>query len=569
MISSEPKPNKMHEQDAERGLLASEGKRPPMEHAGFASVGHSEEPDLKKEAEGCMQKRESYISKNRTPKSALDGCKRIIERRKNVLDSDLYGSKPKQPANVVVGSIPPQQEDEQEKTQRKKRLSCRDIADLLLATDDWRKEDRLLLHYEKDKGFWRVLPKSNENFELRCCCDREYADEINKNSLSEVFEWLLTDAPDFPTASNAKSTKYINLKDVAIDWRDGCTTVHNRKNLYFRYYLNISSDDLENARNGSFEKFLKAVYPEDKQTEHEFKKFVGLALSGFRGEKTAAILHGPSNTGKSLVLNLLKKLMGKELTASVSFSQITEDFVITQLLGKSLSVSGEISGTNNKRLDVFKSITGRDTLTMSFKSKDHFQSCFYCMLVFASNVFPQIADVRELEIFLQRVQIFPFDNVVPRSEWIPNLEDVLYEDRGAILEFAMEGLRAWEADGRQFIESKAMLGKKKEFKRESNNFAIFLEEYACPNPMSRVTHREINKRYQEFCIQEGLVPLAGNVWPVILKETWPVKSVTIDGYDPSTNESSRNRGYQGIELRSTPYDSNVASQIFGPDKEIW
>jgi len=581
MLGNEPRPKEMYEHGLEQRLLASENKRPPMEHIGFASLTKLSEPNLKKEEKkpvvvhdilsynkrkkwaASRISKEQILRQENSSENAFRGVDEVSHpgalESKEVLQQSKTADTAKEERKMLV--------DEAENSQKKKRISCRDIADILLATDDWRKEDRLLLHYEKDKGFWRVIPKSNENYELRCCFDGELADEINKNTLSEIYEWLLVDAPLFPAALSANSTDYINLLDVAIDWRDGYTTVHKRKKLYFRYYLNISSDDIKNARNGSFKSFLRTVYPDEKETKREFMKFTGLALSGFRAEKTAVIIHGPSSTGKSVFLGLLEKLMGEELTASVSFSQIAQDFAITQLLGKSLSISGEISGTSNKRLDVFKSVTGRDKLTMSFKGKDHFQSRFYCMLVFASNVFPQIADVRELNIFLQRVQIFPFDNVIPRSEWIPNLEEVLYEDRGAILEFAMKGLREWEADGCQFIESKEMREKKMEFKRESNSFALFLEEYAYPNPMSRATHREINQRYQEFCLQEGLVPLNGNVWPIVLKESWSVKSVIIETRDPNTKEVSRSRGYQGIELSNTPYDYYASSQIFGADAQ--
>ncbi len=444
-------------------------------------------------------------------------------------------------------------DDESEKQEKtNKRLSNSDLAECLLSSGDWLvDEGEVLMHYESDKGYWRALAKTNDNRELRGAVPKEYAPEINKNTLGELYEWLVIYANPF--VPNPKAKHYINLMDVAIDWRDESCVV-DRKELHFRTYLRVKSSDLHKESTGSFKKYLKSVFGEDKATRREFKKFIGIVLSEIRDQKQAFIMHGPSNTGKSVLLNLLRKLLGEGLTSSISFSQFSNEFAVARLTGKVLNVSGEVTGTNNKRLDLFKSVTGNDCLTTAFKNQDHYDLHPHCLFVFAANVYPQIADPREVEFFLRRIVFYPFENVVQRQEWIPDLELRLYEDCGAILKVAMDGLRAWEADSCQIKESPAMLERKKDFRREFDSFNMFAEQYISFDSSTKVASHEVASHYKYFCAQNNLVPLADNVWPVLLKQKFSCKEVTLVEYDEVTGQQKRRRGYAGIKLLKT--DSN-------------
>ena len=242
------------------------------------------------------------------------------------------------------------------------------------------------------------------------------------------------------------------------------------------------------------------------------------------------------------MLNLLKKLVGSEFTASVSFSQLGNEFAISRLVGKRLNVSGEVSGTTNKRLDIFKSLTGNDEIEVCNKYEDFAAFANEALLVFACNNFPPVQSVPELESFLARVIIFPFENQKPRDQWIPELESVLMEDAAGILEAAIEGLRQLEEDEFQMKETQPMKEAKIEFVRLYDNFSLFAERYLIENPEKKTASRDISLAYNQFCAEENLMPMAENVWAQRLKQTFYCKSTTlmVDG--------KRARGFQGVEL---------------------
>lgn len=58
---------------------------------------------------------------------------------------------------------------------------------------------------------------------------------------------------------------------------------------------------------------------------------------------------------------------------------------------------------------------GNDTLITEFGNQDHFNLHTYCLLVFAVNVYPQVAAPREVGFFLHRIIFYLFENVIQRQ----------------------------------------------------------------------------------------------------------------------------------------------------------
>lgn len=424
-----------------------------------------------------------------------------------------------------------------------KKLSASEWAEILRNRNDFAVWNGRLHIYIKKFGYWRMVKSTNDNREIRQLFTSDERRYINKNMLKEISEWLILDSSPMPDV-RGESRYYLNLRDCAVDWRrKKREPIYDRKRLYFRYYINLGSYDLNRTSTGKFQNFLNDVFGTHEKTKREFCKFLGLCLSDIRDLKIAAFLYGPSNTGKSVMLNLLKKLIGSEFTASVSFSQLGNEFAISRLVGKRLNVSGEVSGTTNKRLDIFKSLTGNDEIEVCNKYEDYAAFANEALLVFACNNFPPVQSVPELESFLSRVIIFPFENQKPRDQWIPELESVLMEDAAGILDAAIEGLRQLEEDDFSMKETNPMQNAKREFVRLYDNFSLFADEYLIENPQSRIATREIGRAYGMFCMREGLIPLAENIWVQRLKQKFVCESTTV------SVDGGRIRGFQGIELR--------------------
>lgn len=422
-----------------------------------------------------------------------------------------------------------------------KKTSMVEVAyDYLCSVYDFIEVDEQLYVYIEEHGYWRFLDESNNNRALRRLLDPNFRVKISKFGLSDVHECMVSRATHFTSDIFEKSSfEYINFKDCALNWRTG-ETIKNRKKLYFRYSLSIDLPTKEST--GKFEKFITNVFQGDNDTKREFSKFVGLALSDIRTLKSAFYLYGPSNTGKSVMLNLLRYLVGEEHCSAVSFSMMSNEFSIANLYGKRLNLSGEVSGATTNRLDIFKSLTGNDLLIANRKGISYLGFQPRCLLVFGANTLPQISNPSEFESFISRIMVFPFLNIVPRAKWDQDLLDKLKADSSGVIDFAIKGLKRLKEDNYKIKETQTMSNIKAEYSGYSDSFSLFMKRYIVESKCDQISSEDITRAYKQFCKINDYPELASNQYMMALQRRFYTKKVFMQ--NPVSDKPQR--GYKHI-----------------------
>lgn len=476
------------------------------------------------------------------------------EKALNYLEEDIFDTEAQELEQATDGVSQKSEVDEinnqeQQRAGKEKGKTNTNyfMALTLMGKHEFRVFDEQLYTYD-EKGYWELIPETDANRKLRSMIPDIYRDDVNKNMLREMYEWLRIEAMPMECDKEVRK-KYLNFKNCILDWETGEILDHTPE-YNLRYQLQIEyaeCNEGEKPTDSAFCRFVTDVFGDDQETIREFAKFLGLCLSDIRWLKLCCFLYGPSNTGKSVFLNLLKLLIGEKWTSSVSFAQMSNEFAVTQLLGKRINLSAEVSGTTNKRLDIFKSLTGNDTITACFKGKDHFQFVNECLLVFACNTFPSVQSLGDFESFLSRLIVFPFTNVKERSEWIDDLEHKLLQDSSHIIQMAINGLHYLQEDGFCFNESAAMKRCKQEFIGQYNSFLLFAEQYIEEDPEGTVMSSEIGAAYAKFCQEEEYPRLADNVWVPIVKQKFRCVRKIIERID-ERGMKRRARGFEGITL---------------------
>lgn len=393
--------------------------------------------------------------------------------------------------------------------------------------------------YVKKSGYWKLITDSESQREIRKRVERKWRGRINKNNLQEIYEWLILDAKQLDPSVFREGRHYLNFCDVAYNWNKNEVT-KDRKKLYFRYSLQVPFD--LKGGNGKFKDFVNDIFGADTKSIEQFQKFIGLALSDMRTFKYAFILYGPSNSGKSVLMNVLRFLVGAEATASVSFSQMSSEFHTAQLNGRRLNLSAEVSGVTLSRLDVFRALCGNDEVLVSNKMKDPFSFVNRCLLIFACNCLPKISDPMEAQSVVERLIIFPFKNAKPREEWDTKLTEKLYEDYPNIIKFAIEGLRLFEESNHTIEESPAMRQCKMQYAAQYDSFSMFAQKYIVSSQEERVSSASIKRAYHQYCLLNDCVELNDNVWGQIIKRNFVCVSTTL------SDREHRVRGYKGVTL---------------------
>ena len=262
--------------------------------------------------------------------------------------------------------------------------------------------------------------------------------------------------------------------------------------------------DVKQALNGEeLEKFFEyALSKEDRQTILEF---FGYCMTKNKGFQKFLLLKGSRGTGKSVLLSLLEKIVGRENVSNVPLQNLEEKFYSIQLLHKLVNVCCDLSALPLKSTNSIKLITGNDFITDSYKGKDLITFCPYAKLVFSCNAIPLILDGDSSNAFYQRIILVSMDNAPdkPDRELKSKLEnEILYLINISIKAYkqALERGYIYESEN-----TKRMVA---ELYSDSDSLQAFLDECTRAEKNDRVSKSQLYQEYLTFCDVEGREPLA-------------------------------------------------------------
>lgn len=187
----------------------------------------------------------------------------------------------------------------------------------------------------------------------------------------------------------------------------------------------------------------------------------------------AILLYGKAGTGKSQALEVLRAMMPPSAVSSVSPHIWGERFALSDMVGKTLNVCGELPEKQTIDGRAFKEIIVGEEQRTERKNQHAFNFTPIAANWFASNFLPKSEDTSDG--FVRRWLILEFNRVVPEEERVRDYAKVLIaEEREAIAAWAVQGLRRLMAQ-KDYTQPSSHLFKLKQIKRANNSVAAFLE----------------------------------------------------------------------------------------------
>jgi P4 family phage/plasmid primase-like protien len=188
------------------------------------------------------------------------------------------------------------------------------------------------------------------------------------------------------------------------------------------------------------------------------------------------ILEGEGKNGKSVVCAALEALLGEENCSHVSLESFEDRFSLGATLGKLANIVQEIGEVDRVAEGVLKSFTGGGSMGFDRKNKSIINAIPTARLMFSTNVRPRFKD-RSSGLW-RRMMILPLTRVITESERIFGMDKpgFWHDERPGILNWALEGLRALNANNR-FTEPPESVAAVKDYQLESNPERTFLQEY--------------------------------------------------------------------------------------------
>ena len=293
---------------------------------------------------------------------------------------------------------------------------------------------------------------------------------------------------------------------------DLCTTMGRAPNRddYISMQLGTSYDP--EAACPRWKQFLNEIFNNDSELIAYIQRTIGYSLTGDTREQKLFLCYGGGANGKSVFLDILGWLLG-DYAAVTSFhtfdagrrSESTND--LAALKGKRIVVV--IETNEDRRLDEarVKTVTGQDVITCRFLYGEYFEYRPQFKLWLAMNHKPVIRGT-DRGIW-RRIHLIPFtQNFEQRADSQLSLK--LKAELPGILNWALEGLRAWHSHG--IGTCQAVREATEDYRSESDVVAHWLEEHTESGNSYYMPASSAYKSYQSWCTDTGVRPFNMTLW---------------------------------------------------------
>lgn len=149
-----------------------------------------------------------------------------------------------------------------------------------------------------------------------------------------------------------------------------------------------------------------------------------------------------------------------------------------------------------------KGLTGNDPLTARQLHREEITFTPSFKLWLACNPWPVLKGTDEA--IWERVLFIPWLRYLKPEERDQNLTEKLKREDSGILNWALEGCRAWQREGlNPPAEVRAAI---QGYREEMDSFSQFFSECCVFKSGARVKAKDLFETYQAFCLEEGIQP---------------------------------------------------------------
>jgi putative DNA primase/helicase len=249
--------------------------------------------------------------------------------------------------------------------------------------------------------------------------------------------------------------------------------------------------------------FLEEVFAGNKELIGYIQRAVGYSLTGDTSEQVLFLLYGLGANGKSVFLEILSLLLG-DYAANASFdtfdagrrSEATND--LAALKGKRLVTVIETEEDRRLAEARVKAVTGQDAISCRFLYGEYFTYRPQFKIWMAMNHKPIIHGT-DRGIW-RRIRLIPFTQSFDEHA-DAHLADKLKAELPGILNWALDGLRAWQTSS--LGTAKAIEQATEEYRLESDLVGQWLSECTARESSGYLLTKEAIASYREWCKAHG------------------------------------------------------------------
>ena len=289
----------------------------------------------------------------------------------------------------------------------------------------------------------------------------------------------------------------LNFKNGVLDLDTGILEPHNSE-YGFTYIIPYDYEPKGDCP--TFKKFLKDVSCEDDDLADLIAEYVGYCISGEDPSlvQKCAILHGDGSNGKSVLLHLMRNLVGNHNCSAVSIDSLKRENYRYHLMNKMFNATDEAPSHSFVESSTFKQMTAGDEIEVRKLYGEPIMWKCTAKLVFACNELPFSADFTHG--MFRRLIIIPFRQTFSREKGNldPMILNKLLEERSDIFKYCLEKYFACRARSFEFTKARASIEELDDYISYSDHVDRFIQD-TCRFDSSGPTI-PINAAYNLFVI---------------------------------------------------------------------
>jgi len=251
-------------------------------------------------------------------------------------------------------------------------------------------------------------------------------------------------------------------------------------------------------------RFLSDITNGDQELIVYLQVMVGYCLTGVTSEHALFFLYGTGANGKSVFVNVISTILGDYAANAPmdTFMETRGDRHPTDLAGlrgarfvSSIETEQGRSWNESK----VKAITGGDKVSARFMRQDFFEYFPQFKLIIAGNHKPSIRNVDEA--MKRRLHLIPFTVTIPAAKRDGKLTEKLLMERDAIMAWAVEGCKRWQATG--LNPPASVVAATDEYFDEEDAIGEFIAAEAQICAPAKVSVADVFARWQEWSSKRG------------------------------------------------------------------
>ncbi|MEU9222251.1 phage/plasmid primase, P4 family [Streptomyces sp. NPDC048376] len=274
-----------------------------------------------------------------------------------------------------------------------------------------------------------------------------------------------------------------------------------------------------------WERFLTDTFGEDTEDRDMIdylQLLLGYSITGDVGGQVLPFLFGSGKNGKSVLLDVLMKLLGDYADAAPPGFLMARPYEghptdLAELHGRRVIVCSEVKPGDKFDEARVKLLTGGDRIKARRMRQDFFSFEPTHKLWLLGNHRPEVGTGGFA--FWRRMRLIPFERVVSDDRKIDNLADILVTEEGpGILGWLVHGARRYLAGARDLAGPERVRIATTAYAETEDHTGRFYEECCVLGPNLRAEQTALYTVYRAWCQNEGAPAMSSRAFAARTRE---------------------------------------------------